>query len=93
MTAHRRRIIHAGWLSLCEAILRGAPKLDGALCVGQDRLFDAADRERTRQAAAVCQRCPALAECRAWAKTLPRSTRPPGVLAGRLHGPVDEVDR
>lgn len=72
------------------------PALPGALCRGDWELFDATigsrggDREQLQAArdAAVelCQRCPALGQCRAWLDSLPKTARPSAITAGRLCG-------
>lgn len=72
--------------------LAGVPRLDGARCVGRATLFDPQrDRENWRAAAerhqaaqAICRDCPALARCRDWLDGLPKSDRPPGVVAAQL---------
>jgi len=87
MSPARCRKVHgAPWVALVVAIIRGAPRLDGALCHGRPEVFDATDAEHIQTAAELCARCPALAECRAWAEAVPRSSRPTGVLAGRWRG-------
>ena len=66
--------------------LAGAPSLPGARCRGRSHLFDGTDGpdgERTRQAAAMCRRCPALDRCAEWADSQP-AKRLDGVIAGRL---------
>ena len=72
------------------------PRLDGAACAGRPRLFDERDtsaeppepehaaRERHREALAICQRCPALEQCRAWVASLRARDVPPGVTAGTI---------
>jgi hypothetical protein len=62
-------------------------------CVGRWDLFDEQAKfesahgveARHREAAAICQTCPALAECRAWFDGLAVRHRPPGVVAGHAH--------
>lgn len=76
------------------------PEFDGD-CAGRWSLFDEAepDEDRTtvrfrhEAAARICRGCPALTECRAWADSLPRRHRPPGVLAGRIPTPKKDVGR
>lgn len=66
--------------------LAGAPSLPGARCRGRSHLFDGTDGphgERTRQAAALCRRCPALERCSDWADGQPDKALD-GVIAGRL---------
>jgi hypothetical protein len=80
------------------AALGGAPRLDGAACRGQHRLFDAAaeatvpghvgaaETAAARVAAlALCRTCPALAACAAYYDRLPPRLRPAGVMAGQLN--------
>jgi hypothetical protein len=75
-------------------MLRGTPRLPGALCVDHPALFDERDpRDPDRpgieaQAIAVCQTCPALAACRRWVDRLPPRHRPNGVIAGTRHTPA-----
>lgn len=66
--------------------LRAVPALPGARCRGRSELFDGADGldgDRTRVAAALCQVCPALTACGAWAARQPENSLE-GVVAGRL---------
>jgi hypothetical protein len=69
------------------ASLRGIPRLPGALCREQHQLFDltAAGGRDDEIAAArqLCERCPALDRCAAWADTL-GDNDVNGVVAGRL---------
>lgn len=47
-------------VDLLAAILRGAPALPGAACVGRAELFDGTDPASTETAIALCRyRCPA----------------------------------
>jgi WhiB family transcriptional regulator, redox-sensing transcriptional regulator len=77
-----------GVVGLLAEILRGVPRLPGALCRGRHSLFDIdeknpAYRERIAdEAAAVCFRCPVLAECGRWAAHPHARVR--GVVAGRV---------
>lgn len=81
------------------AALAGAPSLPGARCRGRSHLFDEArpdeDTEQTRyrhdHALRLCATCPALASCTAWYDDLPKSKKPPGVVAGRVNSQA--VDR
>jgi hypothetical protein len=80
-----------GVVDLLERILSGVPLMEGAACVSDPAMFDEADPghsnadvRRMEAAARVCRRCPVLAECGAWAASLPASRRPAGVLAGQL---------
>lgn len=66
--------------------LRTVPALPGARCRGRSDLFDSddgLDGDRTRLAAALCARCPALTACSAWADRQGENTLD-GVVAGRL---------
>lgn len=95
MSRSRRRA--AGWLELTAAILRGVPKLRGALCADRPHTFDVddgPDGERTRTAVGLCQRCDALPACAAWVDTLHRTRVPRGVTAGRYRarrGDIEDV--
>jgi hypothetical protein len=68
------------------------PRLDGALCKGKAALFDPPDtntRPRAQQAAEaralrLCGRCPALAQCQCWLDSLPKRSRPYGVVAAKV---------
>lgn len=75
--------------------LSQVPSLPGARCRGRAELFDATihsrhgaspgDLDYARQAALrLCNACPALDNCRAWAATLPPDQRPLGVIAGQI---------
>ncbi|QNI06503.1 type IV toxin-antitoxin system AbiEi family antitoxin domain-containing protein [Mycobacterium kubicae] len=66
------------------AELSSVPRLLGALCRGKATVFDALDDERTAEAAALCQLCPALVPCSAWVASLPRGSFV-GVVAGSMH--------
>lgn len=65
------------------------PDLPGARCRGRWELFDLRPGthphhvDLAAEAVAICQGCPALADCRQWAATLPRNTVT-GVLAGTV---------
>lgn len=85
----------APWVELIAAILRGVPKLDGALCADQPHAFDVddgPDGERTRTAVGLCQRCDALPACAAWVDTLHRTRVPRGVTAGRYRARREDID-
>jgi WhiB family transcriptional regulator, redox-sensing transcriptional regulator len=73
----------APWIELTAAILRGTPRLEGALCRRRPELFDAEDDEAASRAAAICSQCPERKPCGAWADTL-RHNQVNGVLAGEL---------
>lgn len=70
-----------------------APSLPGAKCRGRHHLFDppeadtnAEDAEYAEKAALkICSWCPALARCADWVESLPKSKRPPGVIAGTVN--------
>ena len=73
--------------------LAGTPSLPGARCRGRSHLFngeDGPEGERTRQAAQICHRCPALDPCRTWAQQQPPKALD-GVIAGRLYAYGIEV--
>jgi hypothetical protein len=72
------------WEGLVAAIITNTPPLPGALCRRQSVLFDAVNDDHARQAAELCQRCPALQQCGEWAATLKHNQRH-GVLAGQYH--------
>ncbi|MFN8090550.1 MAG: hypothetical protein U0R81_16570 [Mycobacterium sp.] len=72
--------------------LAGVPALPGARCRGRSHLFDEAppgeDPEvtgyRHQHALTLCRGCTALASCTEWVGSLPKSKRPPGVVAGQV---------
>ncbi|WP_082969089.1 WhiB family transcriptional regulator [Mycobacterium sp. E2699] len=76
--------------------LLDVPHLDGASCRGLQDLYDRTIangrgitleiRQARETAQAICRQCPALAECRDWTNSLPRSKRPLGVTAGLVLG-------
>ncbi|GAS87542.1 hypothetical protein [Mycolicibacterium brisbanense] len=82
------------WTDLLAAV-GVAPALPGARCRGKHHLFDDAGKDeapevvaqRHQQALGLCRSCPALASCGRWVDSLPRSRRPPGVVAGVVHAP------
>lgn len=84
----------APWVELIGAIVRGQPKLDGALCRGHAPEFDGPeprdDPDDTAQRIAfainVCRCCPALRMCGAWFGALPVSDRPAGIVAAAAPG-------
>jgi hypothetical protein len=74
---------------LLAAILRGVPRLPGALCRDRGTLFtdheglDTAEREYViDRAAALCDECPCLWDCAAWSS----KEKLTGVVAGALVG-------
>ncbi|RFZ05437.1 Transcriptional regulator WhiB [Mycobacterium marinum] len=71
-----------GWVDLCAAILRGTPKLPGALCAGRAELFDGDTDEAATRAMLLCRHCPARDPCGDWADQL-RYNQAHGVLAGQ----------
>lgn len=75
--------MNAPWIELAAAVLRGVPRLPGALCRRRPELFDADDEDAADRAAAICRHCPALEPCGAWASTLRHNQRS-GVLAGEF---------
>lgn len=67
--------------------LNAAPALAGARCSGHHELWDETDDpaivEYTRD---ICTtRCPVFDRCHSWLESLPKSRRPPGVVAGELY--------
>lgn len=80
------------WLLLTAAILRGAPRLSGALCRGRAELFDGQTPEDRAAAAELCARCPVRRDCAAFARrTASWRERPVGVIAGRHRGQKESV--
>jgi WhiB family transcriptional regulator, redox-sensing transcriptional regulator len=71
----------APWVEAVAAILRGTPKLPGALCRDRSELFDGDNEDTAGRAAAICLRCPARRPCGAWANRLAHN-QAHGVLAG-----------
>lgn len=75
------------------AALLGAPALPGAKCRGRSYLFDEQQphedgddtRYRHNHALRLCSTCPALQLCEDWFAALPRTERPPGVVAGKVN--------
>lgn len=73
--------------------LIGAPHLPGAQCQGRHQMFDPpGDHEPPEQVAQrhtaakhLCQICPSITSCARWFESLPRTRRPPGVIAGQIH--------
>jgi hypothetical protein len=62
------------WETLTSA-LAGIPELDGAICAGdKSGIWDADTADDAHLAIRACLRCPALAECRAWARSQPRNS-------------------
>lgn len=78
---------------LCE-ILRGTPRLPGAVCRDHADVFAATVRRRDQPvhslaanraaARAFCGTCPVFDACRDWVIGLPVSRRPAGIVAGHL---------
>jgi hypothetical protein len=62
--ASRRIERPVGTFALLEEILAEQPKLDGARCTEEPKLWDAEDADAERHAVAECMRCPALKQCR-----------------------------
>ncbi|MGB5796885.1 MAG: WhiB family transcriptional regulator [Mycolicibacter algericus] len=78
-----------GVVDLLSEILFGQPRLTGAACRGSVALFDRAvdgDREAAEKAVAVCQSCPVITECAAWAERAFPKRRPGGVI-GAVYTP------
>ena len=78
-----KRVSREPWVDLAAAVLRRCPSLPGALCAGRAQLFDATDAADRARAISLCCRCPARYACAAWIASLPKPSRPPGVVAGR----------
>lgn len=92
MTAHargsRRGIpdssVKDGVIGLLGEALKAVPRLDGARCRGQARLFDALDLQDRVAAIALCRRCDALTACQEWAAAEDRPLI--GVVAAKYRG-------
>ncbi|BBX70094.1 WhiB family transcriptional regulator [Mycolicibacterium psychrotolerans] len=66
------------------------PVFDNAPCAGRWQLFDlVADdptaTEAEAEALALCRSCHARSACAAWLDSMPKSSQPYGVTAGRVH--------
>ena len=80
-----------GPVGLMAAVLRGVPRLDGALCVGaRGRFWEAenGNKIRVRECIALCHQCPCLAQCRQLCEEMSYSQRKSrtGVWAGTYCG-------
>ena len=55
----------SGEMALLERILAGRPNLQGAACIGQHGLFDAArdDKAQRANAETLCWSCPVRSRC------------------------------
>ena len=83
--------------------LSAAPRLEGARCRGRHELFDAAEgkgaangpdvRARYDRAIGLCTACPALQRCAQWVNSLPSTKRPGGVVAGKVRGKQEPIER
>jgi hypothetical protein len=73
-----------GTVALLSKLLRGVPKLPGALCRGRGELFVSDDPDDTAAAVDVCHQCPELAACQTWAA---KQRKLFGVVAGRTYPP------
>lgn len=72
------------WAALIAQVIRHAPRLPGALCVGNAELFDGNTEDDRAAAAALCGRCPSRRECSDFRRrSATWSGRPAGVIAGR----------
>lgn len=87
------------WKELVSA-LASVPALPGAVCRSRAPLFDATHdvaetpeqcAARIAQAQALCNQCPALADCREWAHQ--QTGELSGVIAGELHEPEYPIGR
>jgi WhiB family transcriptional regulator, redox-sensing transcriptional regulator len=72
----------APWVEAVAAIVRGTPRLLGALCRERAELFDGDDDQGAREAAELCGDCPAREPCAAWADSL-RHNQINGIIAGQ----------
>jgi hypothetical protein len=79
-----------GTAELAGQILRGVPRLPGALCRDNPYLFDPLDQSDPNrpgveaEALSICQRCRVLPECQRWVDSLPPKERCGGIVAGRI---------
>jgi hypothetical protein len=71
---------------LLAEVLRGTPKLPGALCVKVPTIMDGTDDETIALALKVCSRCPCRQRCAAWAASLPVGALT-GVVGGIVYRP------
>lgn len=81
-----------GPVALLAEVLRGAPRLQGAVCTRKRGHFAEAEtgnRVRVHECISLCRRCPALDACRAWAANQRGLV---GVVAGKLHATVRADD-
>jgi hypothetical protein len=76
-----------GTLALMEDILAEQPKLKGARCTEEPKLWDAEDVDAERHAVIECLRCPALNPCRSLASARPGQIV--GVQAAMVFRPTD----
>ncbi|WOC12578.1 transcriptional regulator [Gordonia sp. MP11Mi] len=89
----------------CERLLARmlweSPKLTGAACTRDPRLFDSRDpdesvdaaADRHEQAVALCWQCPALTACREYADSLSSYRRVDGVIAARAPARMQTAGR
>lgn len=73
-----------GWVALLAEVLRGTPRLDGALCRNRPEQFDCDDGAGVDRARSLCERCPSLSACRDWST---RERELVGVVAGKYRRP------
>lgn len=87
------------WNELVSA-LASVPALPGAVCRSRAPLFDATHdvaetseqcTARITEAQALCNQCPALADCREWAHQ--QTGELSGVIAGELYEPENPIGR
>ncbi|BDB43852.1 MULTISPECIES: hypothetical protein [Mycobacterium] len=92
---HHRRVARVSPVESISSVLGEIPRLDRANCKGRADVWDEEDPTswRVRQAMAGCRTCPALRDCSDWLASLPRSQRPPGVVAGRLNRRPERTPR
>jgi Transcription factor WhiB len=80
------------WKSLFGA-LNGIPALEDAICAGDTSgIWDAADAADTALAVRICRRCPAMDDCRAWARAQPKNSMS-GVIGAELYTWVSQPRR
>ena len=70
------------WVDAVAAIVRGTPRLSGALCRHRAELFSGRNEEDARAAVELCGSCPAREPCATWSETL-RHNEIDGVIAGQ----------
>ncbi|MCB1288288.1 MAG: WhiB family transcriptional regulator [Mycobacterium sp.] len=79
----RERLGHQP-INLLIELLRGTPKLEGALCPSDPEAFDLALGGNYERALEICDRCPARKPCAEWAAGL-KPGHVTGVIAGTVY--------